>query len=59
MTLVLAAAVGGVVGATVACCLSWWVLGQVYDQGYRTGLTDRRTEPAAPTRAIRLPRRTR
>lgn len=56
MTLLLAGAVGGITGALTGAALSWWVLGRAYDQGYRTGLTDQRPNPAQHPRAFRLPR---
>lgn len=46
---------GGAAGAVVAL----WMSGRYFDQGYRTGLTDRRPEPQPTVRAFRLPRRTR
>jgi hypothetical protein len=51
------AAAAGAGGALVA----WSLAGRSYDQGYRTGLVDRRPDPAhtTTTRAFRLPRRTR
>jgi hypothetical protein len=52
----LAAATGAGIGGAL---IAWWMWGRAYDQGYRTGLTDRRPEPTPTFRAFRIPRRTR